>query len=98
MPITTAERNKELTITLGEKFDFDSVESFRAAYTESTATDFIVDFRSTEYMDSSGLGMLLNMKRYLGENKVTSIKLINCRSQIKKILIISRFESKFIIT
>lgn len=98
MTITTTSSGKSLTISLSDKFDFDSVESFRAAYTDSEAEDYIIDFRSTEYMDSSGLGMLLNMKRYLGERGKATITLTNCRAQIKKILIISRFETKFIIT
>ena len=45
-------------------------------------------------MDSSGLGMLINMKRHL-EGSAEKISLINCRTQIKKILLISRFEQKF---
>jgi HptB-dependent secretion and biofilm anti anti-sigma factor len=98
MSISTTINNNEFTIILGDKFDFDVVENFRNAYTDKNASSYTVDFRSTEYMDSSGLGMLLNMKRHLEEQGVTTIKLINCRLQIKKILIISRFESKFIIT
>lgn len=98
MPISTSQSNNELIITLEEKFDFDSVEAFRKAYTDKHSKIYIIDFRNTEYMDSSGLGMLLNMKRYLAEYKNPPIRLINCRLQIKKILLISRFESKFIIT
>lgn len=98
MSITTSQLKDELTITLEEKFDFDAVEVFRTAYSNKDANTFVVDFRSTEYMDSSGLGMLLNMKRHLAEKGDCAIKLINCRLQIKKILLISRFESKFIIT
>ncbi|MCR8923963.1 STAS domain-containing protein [Dasania sp. GY-MA-18] len=97
MPIATSQQEQEFTITLDEKFNFDSVEQFREAYTDKNAETYIVDFRATEYMDSSGLGMLLNMRRYLTEKNISTIKLINCRPQIKKVLIISRFESKFII-
>ena len=98
MSISTTLNNDELTITLGDKFDFDTVDIFRDAYTDKKASRYIIDFRSTEYMDSSGLGMLLNMKRHLEEEGINTIKLINCRLQIKKILLISRFESKFIIS
>ena len=98
MTITTTNFDNKTTISLDEKFDFDSVENFRDAYTQATAKEYTVDFRSTEYMDSSGLGMLLNMKRYLNERNITKITLTNCRPQIKKILTISRFETKFIIT
>ncbi|WP_019530530.1 STAS domain-containing protein [Dasania marina] len=98
MPITSSQQGQDLTITLDESFNFDAVENFREAYSDKDAEVYIVDFRATEYMDSSGLGMLLNMKRYLSEKNINTIKLINCRQQIKKVLIISRFESKFIIT
>lgn len=94
MPIATYFKDGVLTIQLDGKFDFDFVEEFREAYSGSDAKSYIVDFRNTEYMDSSGLGMLLNMRRSLGDEKA-SIKLINCRPQVKKVLIISRFETKF---
>jgi anti-anti-sigma factor len=54
----------------------------------------IIDLRETDYMDSSALGMLLNMKKTLGES-VSSITISNCRPQLKKILQISRFDKKF---
>lgn len=85
-----------LTIQIKGKFDFNLVQSFRQAYTEiNDNTDkVIIDLRETDYMDSSALGMLLNMKKTLGE-KVSNIKISNCRPQLKKILQISRFDKKF---
>ncbi len=93
MSFNTSLKDNILTITLGNKFDFDSIEDFQKTYIDSNAKEYTIDFRNTEYMDSSGLGMLLNMKRKLGEN--ISITLTNCRPQIKKVLVISRFEQKF---
>ncbi|ARN74976.1 STAS domain-containing protein [Oceanicoccus sagamiensis] len=97
MTIHAVTDDKIATITLGSTFDFSAVEEFRKAYSSQTAKEYIVDFRDTEYMDSSGLGMLLNMKRHL-EGAAEKISLINCRTQVKKILLISRFEQKFHIT
>lgn len=94
MALVTHTREGVLTIQLGEKFDFDYVEEFRDIYTKADAKAYVLDFRNTEYMDSSGLGMLLNMRRYLGDGAVP-IKLVNCRPQVKKILLISKFETKF---
>ena len=94
MPITAKTEHNQVTITLEQNFDFDSVAEFRSAYTNSSGGRYIVDFRSTDYMDSSGLGMLLNMRRFLGNGK-TPIELINCRPQIKRVLSISRFETLF---
>jgi anti-anti-sigma factor len=85
-----------LTIQIKGKFDFNLVQSFRQAYAEVDGqTDkVIIDLRETDYMDSSALGMLLNMKKTLGES-VSSITISNCRPQLKKILQISRFDKKF---
>lgn len=84
------------TIQISGKFDFNYVQEFRTAYSEVTEPlEFVVvDLRETEYMDSSALGMLLNMQKSL-TGKVNRIKISNCRPQIKKILQISRFDKKF---
>jgi len=84
------------TILIKGKFDFNLVQSFRSAYSElnDELGLVVVDLRETEYMDSSALGMLLNMQKSLN-SKVNSIKISNCRPQIKKILQISRFDKKF---
>ncbi|MBL4827869.1 MAG: STAS domain-containing protein [Spongiibacteraceae bacterium] len=94
MALTTNLNDGVVTIILDKQFDFDSVDEFRAAYSDVSGKRHVVDFRNTDYMDSSGLGMLLNMRRFLGDEKST-IKLINCRPQVKKVLKISRFETKF---
>jgi anti-anti-sigma factor len=84
------------TIEIKGKFDFNFVQDFRNAYSniENQLDIVIVDLRETEYMDSSALGMLLNMQKSLS-GKVNRIKISNCRPQIKKILQISRFDKKF---
>lgn len=94
MTISARNDNGVVTITLGNSFDFESVDSFRNAYVNNPSVNYQVDFRNTDYMESSGLGMLLNMLRYFGDGNV-SIKLINCRPQILKVLKISNFQRKF---
>lgn len=87
---------KLFTIQIKGKFDFNLVQAFRSAYSEigDKSPKVIIDLRETEYMDSSALGMLLNMKKSLGDS-VSSIQIANCKPQIKKILQISRFDKKF---
>ncbi|WP_419149525.1 STAS domain-containing protein [Pseudoalteromonas 'SMAR'] len=87
---------KTLTIQIRGKFDFNLVQSFRQAYADigNNTDKVVVDLRETDYMDSSALGMLLNMKKTLGTS-VSSIQISNCRPQLKKILQISRFDKKF---
>lgn len=87
---------KFFTIEIKGKFDFNLVQSFRNAYADvgTSVPKVIIDLRETDYMDSSALGMLLNMKKSLGDS-VSGIQISNCRPQIKKILEISRFDKKF---
>jgi len=91
-----ADDGKELTIFLEEKFDFGKVQDFRMAYSEGCegVTSIIINLQKTEYMDSSALGMLLNMHKSLSDS-VTSFKITHCRPQVLKILQIARFSKKF---
>lgn len=98
MSLTTSASadGQTFTIEIKGKFDFNFVQEFRNAYStiEGNLDTVVVDLRETEYMDSSALGMLLNMQKSLS-GKVNRIKISNCRPQIKKILQISRFDKKF---
>lgn len=87
---------KSVTIAISGQFDFNVVQEFRNTYMNIDAgqSDVVLDMREAEYMDSSALGMLLNMKKYLGVAD-NSIRIVNCRPQVKKILDISRFDKKF---
>jgi anti-anti-sigma factor len=87
---------KSMTIKMDEKFDFGKVQDFRMAYNtdNENVTSITIDLSKTEYMDSSALGMLLNMQKS-SSPKVTTYKIINCRPQVAKILKISRFDKKF---
>lgn len=93
---STSADGQTFTIEIKGKFDFNFVQDFRNAYSniDGNLDAVIVDLRETDYMDSSALGMLLNMQKSLS-GKVNRIKISNCRPQIKKILQISRFDKKF---
>lgn len=85
---------KSLTIGVIGHFDFERVQDFRNTYAVgSSVENYIIDMRSTEYMDSSALGMLLNMRKTLGDG--VNISIVNCPPQIKKILAVSCFDRKF---
>ncbi|MEL0640379.1 STAS domain-containing protein [Pseudoalteromonas aliena] len=85
-----------LTIQIKGKFDFNLVQNFRHAYAQmdEKTVKVIIDLRETDYMDSSALGMLLNMKKTI-EGQVQAIEISNCQPQLRKILQISRFDKKF---
>ena len=86
----------EYQIAINGKFDFSLLNQFRDAYEEAPegARKYVIDMRSVELIDSSALGMLLKMKRSLnladGE-----IMIINCSSNIDKILRIAKFDMMF---
>ncbi len=84
------------TLQIPSRFDFGLVKAFRESYLDLSGWQIIIDLRDTDYMDSAGLGMLLNMKKYLAIPD-RQIRITNCRPQIKKIMLISRFDHKFIV-
>lgn len=95
----TKHSEKEWSISLQERFDFSCVEDFRLAYEKIPAhqsNTITIDFINTRYMDSSALGMLINVKSHFSSSD-SKIHLSNCTDQIKKIFSISRFDKKFII-
>lgn len=87
---------KSLVIKMDDKFDFGKVQDFRNAYSNlpDSVRTVEVDLSETEYMDSSALGMLLNMQKVL-KDSVTKYAITNARPQVLKILTISRFDKKF---
>lgn len=92
MTITCKTNDDVTTLFLDDKFDFSEMEGFKSIYEKNPAQHYIIDFSKTGYMDSSGLGMLLNMKKTMVNSK---IELLNCRDTIKKVLVVSRFDQHF---
>ena len=89
---------KVLKIVLDEKFDFGTVREFRDAYAidydDKNIEKVVIDLEQTEYMDSSALGMLLNMQKSL-QDRISAFSIINACPKVAKILEISRFDKKF---
>lgn len=86
----------QLTIFVGEKFDFSLVSDFKVAYSKETQeiTSIVIDLQSTEYIDSSALGMLLNMHKTLSSH-VNTFKIAYAKPQVQKVLEMARFGKKF---
>lgn len=87
---------QELTIAIRGRFDFASHQEFRDAYERVAPTPqrYQVDLQDTSYLDSSALGMLLLLRDHAGGD-TAQIRLINCSSDVRKILAISNFEQLF---
>lgn len=96
---TFSEDGQQLTVIVDEIFDFGKVQDFRVAFTGAIeeVNEVVIDLHKTEYMDSSALGMLLNMQKILSP-QVTKFSIVNCWPQVLKILQIARFDKKFIIS
>ncbi|MCZ4292992.1 MULTISPECIES: STAS domain-containing protein [Vibrio] len=87
---------KHITILIEGAFGFNLVQDFRRCYNDRQEFRFTIDLRKVDYIDSAGLGMLLNMHNYLGQDD-GMIKITNTLPQVRKILTISRFDKKFVI-
>jgi anti-anti-sigma factor len=94
--VTKGSENQHV-IALSERFDFGIVDDFRRCYENINASErssVVIDFRGTRYMDSSALGMLINLKKHF-ESSNAKVEIVNCNDQIRKIFSISRFDRKF---
>lgn len=87
---------QELTIVIQGRFDFGAHQEFRNAYerVNSTPQRYVVDLKEATYLDSSALGMLLLLRDHAGGDS-SQVSLINCNSDVRKILAISNFEQLF---
>lgn len=96
MSISTSEDNGKLTIKIDGRFDFSIHQEFRAAYENAgnTINQYEIDMRTTSYLDSSALGMLLLLRDYAGGDS-SSVSITNTSPDVKKILTISNFEQLF---
>ncbi|GAA6166464.1 STAS domain-containing protein [Sessilibacter corallicola] len=89
--------NSELLMLMDERFEFDNCGEFRSVYEsvrEKDIHNITVNFSHTRYIDSSALGMMINMKRFYSSQGV-EIRLINCSDQIRRIFKVSHFDKQF---
>ncbi len=92
------DNDNELVINVAGRFDFSSHQDFRKAYEaiEERPQSYAIDMADTTYLDSSALGMLLLLRDYAGGDD-SSIRIINCNEDVRKILVISNFGRLFTI-
>ena len=85
-----------LTIHVEGRFDFNCHQQFRRAYEGAggSPTEYVVDLRGTEYIDSAALGMLLVLRESAGS---ATVRITNSRPAVRKILQIANFNTLFAI-
>ncbi|MDP2560154.1 STAS domain-containing protein [Psychrobium sp. 1_MG-2023] len=87
-----ASNNKDIVITISERFDFSQYKIFREAYCDcnGSGTDFYVDLSKANYMDSSALGMLLLLKEH-ADKLAGKVIIERPNDAINKVLEIAQF-------
>ncbi len=85
--------NKQLVISIDERFDFSLHQQFRDSYSSVTTKDltYILDLRQTEYMDSSALGMILLLKDHV-QHYAGKLIISKPSDTVRKILEIAQFQ------
>ncbi|MCW8945003.1 MAG: STAS domain-containing protein [Sedimenticola sp.] len=100
MSVTVQESEDQRQVTIGVigRFDFSCHQDFSGAYKQFPKGErqFTVDLAATEYMDSSSMGMLLQLKEYA--SKEAQVVLSNANESVKEILQIAHFDKLFTIT
>ncbi len=85
---------KKLTISIKGRFDFSKHREFRESYEDRGLSAVVVDLKEATYLDSSALGMLLLLRDHVGGDD-SDIRVVNCSSDVRKILAISNFDKLF---
>lgn len=95
MAISKTESGDVVTIRVKGRFDFAAHQEFLSAYKElpKGQKHFIVDLSETDYMDSSAMGMLLQLREHGDKSK--PVELVNGNEGIREILRIANFDKLF---
>jgi len=95
--INTSQHGNQLTISVSGRFDFSILQQFRDAYSTDAVGNISaiqIDLSKTEHMDSSGMGLLLSMKKDLALDS-GAVSLVKCRPHVKDALLAARMDNLF---
>ncbi|MCB1875755.1 MAG: STAS domain-containing protein [Chromatiales bacterium] len=92
----TSDQPGKLTIAVDGRFDFADHQAFREAYARDArgSRKYEVDMRNAQFMDSSALGMLLQLRDHAGGQR-DGVTITHCNEDIGEILRISNFHKLF---
>lgn len=95
MTIRKLESSNPDTIVLkvNGSFGIDRALELRRLYKNFVGKELILDFEECTQIDSTGLGLLLNLRKNLPQE--VTIKLTKCPKQMAKVLAITRFSRFF---
>jgi HptB-dependent secretion and biofilm anti anti-sigma factor len=94
---TASSDGKTVTLFVEGRFDFSLHKDFSEAYKDLPKGEkhFIVDLSQVQYMDSSAMGMLLQLREHAAKDGMDSVILANPSSGVADILRIANFEKLF---
>lgn len=98
--VTSKLEQGHLEVTILGRFDFSILNDFKALYflpNASTISAVTIDLKRSEHMDSSGMGLLLSLKKELQLDPGT-IEVKNCRPHIVAALLAARLDHFFKVT
>lgn len=95
MAVTAEVAGNTVTIKMQGRFDFSIHQDFVKVYKEYSRGEksFVVDLSGADYMDSSAMGMLLQLRDY--GVKGSKVELVKANDSIKEILRIANFDKLF---
>lgn len=95
---TINDETNALILTVPGRFDFSKHNEFRKAYKDINIEGGVyeIDLRSTEYLDSSALGMMLLLKEVADDNS-SVVKISHANDELREILRIASFDKLFVI-
>lgn len=87
-----SEENKQVIISVKERFDFSLHQLFRDSYSQclDRNLNYILDLSGTDYMDSSALGMILLLKDHVDLHE-SNLVIRKPSDTVNKILEIAQF-------
>jgi len=93
---SSSEAGNSVTIKVSGRFDFSIHQDFIKAYKNHPKGKkaYIVDLSDAEYMDSSAMGMLLQLREH-SDKQLGGVVLANGNESIQQILRIANFSKLF---
>ncbi len=87
-----------LTIRVNDRFDFNVHRELREAYEAGGKrfSSYVLDLRNTTYVDSSALGMLLQIREHAGGQR-GAVRLAHAQPVVRDILAVANFDKLFVV-
>ncbi len=96
LQITEHTKADSVTLLLTGRFDFQARKLFLTTFKQTQATNpkkIVLDFGNVPFMDSSGLGLLMLVKKDLGPQ--CQLSLVVPQGYVKDVLLLANMDQQF---